>query len=75
MVAIQVAAFQGEHRQMGMLQWYLIILGLSACVLFSCLYQERVMKRDRLNRVFYQYVIKDEKAKKNYLELDSLMNI
>ena len=28
------------------------------------------MKRDRLNRVFYQYVIKDEKAKKNYLELD-----
>ena len=58
-----------------MLQWYLIILGLSACVLFSCLYQERVMKRDRLNRVFYQYVIKDEKAKKNYLELDSLMNI
>ncbi len=67
--------FKASTDKWGMLQWYLIILGLSACVLFSCLYQERVMKRDRLNRVFYQYVIKDEKAKKNYLELDSLMNI
>ena len=67
--------FKASTDKWGMLQWYLIILGLSACVLFSCLYQERVMKRDRLNRVFYQYVIKDEKAKKNYLELNSLMNI
>lgn len=33
------------------------------------------MKRDRLNRVFCQYVIKEEGAKKDYLELDSLMNI
>lgn len=31
------------------------------------------MKRDRLNRVFYRYVIKDENN--DYLKLDSLMNI
>ena len=31
------------------------------------------MKRDRLNRMFYQYVIKDENLKKEYLKLDSLM--
>lgn len=31
------------------------------------------MKRDRLNRVSYRYVIKDENN--DYLKLDSLMNI
>ena len=67
--------FKASTDKWSMLQWYLIILGLSACILFSNLYQERVMRRDRLNRVFYQFVIKDENAKKNYLELDSLMNI
>ena len=56
-----------------MLQWYLIILELSACILFSALYQDSVMKRDRLNRVSYRYVIKDENN--DYLKLDSLMNI
>ena len=50
-------------------------VGISACILFSALYQDSVMKRDRLNRVFCQYVIKEEGAKKDYLELDSLMNI
>ena len=67
--------FKASTDKWGMLQWYLIILGLSACILFSCLYQERVMKRDRLNRVFYRYVIKDDGSKKDYLELDSLLNI
>lgn len=57
-----------------MLEWYIIILGLSAYNLFSGLYQERVMKRDRLNRMFYQYVIKNENTKNDYLTLDSLMN-
>ena len=65
--------FKASTDKWGMLQWYLIILGLSACILFSCLYQERVMKRDRLNRIFYQYVIKDESMKKDYLKLESLM--
>lgn len=67
--------FKASTNMWGMLQWYLIILGLSACILFSTLYQDSVMKRDRLNRVFYRYVIKEESAKKDYLELDSLMNI
>ena len=67
--------FKESTDMWGMLQWYLIILGLSACILFSTLYQDSVMKRDRLNRVFYRYVIKEESAKKDYLELDSLMNI
>ncbi len=67
--------FKASTDKWSMLQWYLIILGLSACILFSALYQKRVMKRDRLNRVFYQYVIKDEGAKKDYLKLDSLVRI
>ena len=59
----------------GMLQRYFIIICLLAFILFSCLYQERVMKRERLNRVFYWYVIKDENTKNDYLKLDSLINI
>lgn len=65
--------FKASTDKWGMLQWYLIILGLSAYILFSSLYQERIIKRDRLNRMFYQYVIKDENLKKEYLKLDSLM--
>ena len=67
--------FKASTDKWGMLQWYLIILGLSACILFSSLYQDRVMKRDRLNRIFYMYVIKDENTKNDYLKLDSLINI
>lgn len=52
-----------------LLQWYLVILGIIASIFFSSLYQERIMKRDRLNRMFYQYVIKDENLKKEYLKL------
>lgn len=65
--------FKESTDKWGMLQWHLIILGLSACILFSALYQERVMKRDRLNRIFYQYVIKNDSIKKEYLKWDSLM--
>lgn len=67
--------FKASTDKWGMLQWYLIILGLFACILFSALYQDSVMKRDRLNRMFYQYVIKDESTKKEYLKMDSLINI
>lgn len=65
--------FKASTDKWGMLQWYLIILGLSACILFSALYQDSVMKRDRLYRMFYQYVIKDESTKKEYLKLDSVL--
>lgn len=65
--------FKQRTDKWGMLQWYLIILGVSACILFSALYQERVMKRDRLNRMFFQYVIKDESMKKDYQKLDSAL--
>lgn len=58
----------------GLLQWYLIILGIIACVLFSSLYQNRVMDLDRTNRIFYKKVIMDEKRKRNYQELDSLIH-
>lgn len=67
--------FKASTDKWGMLQWYLIILGLSACILFSCLFQERVMKRDRLNRIFYMYVINKTNTKNDYLKLDSLINI
>lgn len=65
--------FKQRTDKWGMLQWYLITLGFSACILFSALYQERVMKRDRLNRMFFQYVIKDESMKKDYQKLDSAL--
>jgi hypothetical protein len=73
MVAIQVAAFQGEHRQMGHVAMVLDNSWTFRYILFSSFCQERIMKRDRLNRIFYQYVIKDENLKKEYLKLDSLM--
>lgn len=57
-----------------LLQWYLVILGIIACVLFSSLYQNRVMNFDRTNRIFYKKVIMDEKRKRNYQELDSLIH-
>ena len=40
-----------------LLQWYLVILGIIAYVLFSSLYQNRVMDLDRTNRIFYKKVI------------------
>lgn len=65
--------FKRRTDKWGLLQWYLLILGIIVSTFFSNLYQERIMKRDRLNRMFYQYVIKDENLKKEYLKLDSLM--
>ena len=65
--------FKQRTDKWGLLQWYLVIFGIIASIFFSNLYQERIMKRDRLNRMFYQYVIKDENLKKEYLKLDSLM--
>lgn len=65
--------FKQRTDKWRLLQWYLVILGITASIFFSNLYQERIMKRDRLNRMFYQYVIKDENLKKEYLKLDSLM--
>ena len=65
--------FRQRTDKWGLVQWYLLILGIITSIFFSNLYQERIMKRDRLNRMFYQYVIKDENLKKEYLKLDSLM--
>lgn len=66
--------FRQRTDKWGLLQWYLVILGIIACVLFSSLYQNRVMDLDRTNRIFYKKVIMDEKRKKNYQELDSLIH-
>ena len=35
--------FKQRTDKWGLLQWYLVILGIIACVLFSSLYQSRVM--------------------------------
>ena len=64
--------FKQMTDKWGLLQWYLVILGVIACVLFSALYQSRVMDLDRTNRIFYKEVIMDENRKKDYQELDSL---
>ena len=65
--------FRQRTDKWGLLQWYLVILGIIACVLFSSLNQNRVMDLDRTNRIFYKKVIMDEKRKRNYQELGSLI--
>lgn len=66
--------FRQRTDKWGLLQWYLVILGIIACVLFSSLHQNRVMDLDRTNRIFYKKVIMDEKRKRNYQGLDSLIH-
>lgn len=66
--------FKQRTNNWGLLQWYLIILGIIACILFSSLYQSRVMDLDRTNRIFYKKIVMDEKIKKDYQELDSLIH-
>ena len=66
--------FRQRTDKWGLVQWYLLILGIIACVLFSSLYQNWVMNLDGTNRIFYKKVIMDEKRKKNYQELDSLIH-
>ena len=66
--------FKQRTDKWGLLQWYLLILGIIACVLFSSLYQSSVMDLDRTNRIFYKEVIMDEKRKERYHELDSLIH-
>ena len=67
-------SFKQRTDKWRLLQWYLVILGIIACVLFSSLYQNRVMDLDRTNRIFYKEVIMDEKRKERYHELDSLIH-
>lgn len=66
--------FKQRMGKWRLLQWYLILLGIIACVLFSSIYQSLVMDLDRTNRIFYKKVIMDEKRKKDYQELDSLIH-
>lgn len=66
--------FKQRIDKWGLLQWYLIILGIIASIFFSSLYQSWVMGLDRTNRIFYKKVIMDEKRKKDYQELDSLIH-
>lgn len=66
--------FKQKTDKWRLLQWYLVILGIIACVLFSSLYQSKVMDLDRTNRIFYKKVIMDEKRKKDYQELDSFIH-
>lgn len=67
-------SFKQKTDKWGLLKWYLVILGIIACVFFSSLYQSKVMDLDRTNRIFYKKVIMDEKRKKDYQELDSLIH-
>ena len=66
--------FKQRTDKWGLLQWYLIILGIIASIFFSSLYQSRVMDLDRTNRVLYKKIIMNEKRKKDYQELDSLIH-
>lgn len=66
--------FKQRTNNWGLLQWYFIILGIIANVLFSSLYQSKVMDLDRTNRIFYKKIVMDEKRKKDYQELDSLIH-
>lgn len=66
--------FKQRTDKWGLLQWYLIILGIIASIFFSSLYQSRVIDLDRTNRIFYKKVIMDENRKERYHELDSLIH-
>ena len=55
--------FKQRTDKWRLLQWYLVILGIIACIFFSSLYQGWVMDLDRTNRIFYKEVIMDEKRK------------
>ena len=66
--------FRQRTDKWGLLQWYLVILGIIASIFFSSLYQSRVMDLDRTNRIFYKEVIMNEKRKERYHELDSLIH-
>ncbi len=57
-----------------MLQWQLIIIGTMVCVFSSSMHQKMTMDLDRTNRIFYKNVIMNEKRKKDYQELDSLIH-
>ena len=49
------------------------IIGITACIFFSSIHQKMTMDLDRTNRLFYKNVIINEKRKKDYQELDSLI--
>lgn len=66
--------FRQRTDKWELLQWYLVILAIIACIFFSSLYQGWVMDLDRTNRIFYKKVIMDEKRKERYYELDSLIH-
>ena len=57
-----------------MLQWQLVIIGITACIFFSSMHQKMTMDLDRTNRLFYKNVIINEKRNKDYQELDSLIH-
>ena len=67
-------SFKQRTDKWGLLQWYLVILGIIASIFFSSLYQSWVMDLDRTNRIFYKKVIMDENRKERYHELDSLIH-
>lgn len=58
----------------GLLQWQLVIIGTMVCVFSSAIHQKMTMDFDRTNRIFYKNVIMNEKSKKDYQELDSLIH-
>ena len=66
--------FKVRTDKWGMLQWQLVIIGITACIFFSSMHQKMTMDLDRTNRLFYKNVIINEKRKKDYLELDPLIH-
>ena len=46
--------FRQRTDKWGLVQWYLLILGIIVNIFFSSLYQSRVMDLDRTNRIFYK---------------------
>jgi len=52
----------------------LIFCSTAALMFCAQLYQESVMDLHRTNRIFYQYVIQNEKRAKDYQQLDSLIH-
>ena len=66
--------FKVRTDKWSMLQWQLVIIGITACIFFSSMHQKMTMDLDRTNRLFYKNVIINEKRNKDYQEQDSLIH-
>ena len=55
-------------------KWYLFFLGILSIMIMHQEYQNRVMKLEQVNHIFYNHVMSDPVKAKEYHDIDSLVN-